>query len=149
MGSYYERQLEAKIGRQKEEITRLLAENAELKGLNSTICDVRKNDEFLKKTAEQARAEGQQEAWKLAHYEDLEEAGRLIELPCKIGDTVYGIRRYRDIRIVQSGIVSEMYFSQENRLIIVINHICRGYWGENIFGSFEEAKAALKECEAE
>ena len=86
---------------------------------------------------------------KLAHYEDLEEAGRLIELPCKIGDTVYGIRRYHDIRIVQSGIVSEMYFSQENRLIIVIKDICRGYWGENIFGSFEEAKAALKERESE
>lgn len=26
---------------------------------------------------------------KLKHYEDLEEAGRLIVLPCKIGDTVY------------------------------------------------------------
>ena len=66
MGLYYERQLEAKIGRQKEEITRLLAENAELKGLNSAICDVCKNDEFLKETAEQARAEGQEKAWELA-----------------------------------------------------------------------------------
>lgn len=28
---------------------------------------------------------------KLAHYEDLEEAGRLFELPCKAGDTVYCI----------------------------------------------------------
>lgn len=26
---------------------------------------------------------------KLAHYEDLEEQGRLIELPCKVGDYVY------------------------------------------------------------
>lgn len=26
---------------------------------------------------------------KLAHYEDLEEQGRLIVLPCKVGDTVY------------------------------------------------------------
>lgn len=86
---------------------------------------------------------------KLAHYEDLAEAGRLVELPCKIGDTVYGIRRFHGMRIVQSGIVSEMFFSQENRLIIVINHICRGYWGENIFGSFDEAKAALKERESE
>lgn len=30
-------------------------------------------------------------AEKLKHYEDLEEAGRLIELPCKVGDTVYFI----------------------------------------------------------
>lgn len=28
---------------------------------------------------------------KLAHYEDLEEQGRLITLPCAVGDTVYGI----------------------------------------------------------
>lgn len=86
---------------------------------------------------------------KLAYYEDLEKAGRLIELPCKIGDTVYGIRRYHGVRKVQSGIVSEMYFSQKNRLIIVIKYVCRGYWGENIFGSQEEAEAALKEREAE
>lgn len=59
--------LNDKIKRQAAEITRLLAENAELKGLNSAICDVCKNDEFLKETAEQARAEGQEEAWKLAH----------------------------------------------------------------------------------
>lgn len=26
---------------------------------------------------------------KLAHYEDLEEQGKLIELPCAVGDTVY------------------------------------------------------------
>ena len=26
---------------------------------------------------------------KLAHYEELEEQGRLIELPCKVGDTVW------------------------------------------------------------
>lgn len=68
--------LNDKIKRQAAEITRLLAENAELKGLNSTICDVCKNDEFLKETAEQARAEGQEEAWKLAlklRYMDYED----------------------------------------------------------------------------
>ena len=57
MGLYYERQLEAKIGRQKEEITRLLAETQKLKGMNSTICE---------EAIEQARHEGQQEAWGLA-----------------------------------------------------------------------------------
>ena len=94
-------------------------------------------------------AEYQKVLDKLAHYEDIEEAGRLIELPCKIGDTVYGIRRYHSERKVQSGVVSEMYFSQKNRLIIVIKNIGRGYWGESIFGSSEEAEAALKECESE
>ena len=99
--------------------------------------------------SEEDFAEYQKVLDKLAHYEDLEEAGRLIELPCKIGDTVYGIRRYYSERKVQSGVVSEMYFSLKNRLIIVIKHIGRGYWGESIFGSFEEAEAALKERESE
>lgn len=98
---------------------------------------------------EETFAEYQNVLDKLAHYEDLEEAGMLIELPCKIGDAVYGIRRYHSERKVQSGVVSEMYFSQKNRLIIVIKHIGRGYWGESIFGSFEEAEAALKERESE
>ena len=36
---------------------------------------------------------GYAEADKLAHYEDLEEHGRLIELPCAVGDTVWFIGR--------------------------------------------------------
>ena len=81
---------------------------------------------------------------KLAYYEDLEEQGRLIKLPCKIGDTVYGIRRYQD-RIVKAGTVSEMYFNQNMKLVIVIKNLCRGGWGKNIFRTKEEAEAALKE----
>lgn len=30
---------------------------------------------------------------KFAHYEDLEEQGRLIELPCKIGEKVYEVNK--------------------------------------------------------
>lgn len=46
---------------------------------------------ILKETDIKDRCEYCYEATqKLAHYEDLEEQGRLIELPCKIGDTVYG-----------------------------------------------------------
>ena len=39
------------------------------------------NDETLKNVTE-----------KLAHYEDLAEQGRLVVLPCKVGDTVYAVR---------------------------------------------------------
>lgn len=82
---------------------------------------------------------------KLARLEDLEEQGRLISLPCKIGDTVYGIRRFHGDRIVKSGTVSEMYFNQNMKLVIVIKNLCRGGWGKNIFRTKEEAEAALKE----
>lgn len=82
--------------------------------------------------------------YKLQHYEDLEEQGKLITLPCKIGDTVYGIRRYKD-RIVKSGTVSEMFYNQDGELIIAIKNVCRGCWGKQIFATREEAEAALKE----
>ena len=84
---------------------------------------------------------------KLAYYEDLEEQGRLITLPCKIGDTVYGIRRYQD-RIVKAGTVSEMFYNQDGELIIAIKNVCRGCWGRQIFGTLEEAEAyhVLKRC---
>lgn len=81
--------------------------------------------------------------FKLKDYEDLEEHGKLIELPCKIGDTVYGIRRYQD-RIVKSGTVSEMFYNQDGELIIAIKNVCRGCWGRQIFGTYEEAEATLK-----
>lgn len=80
----------------------------------------------------------------LQKYKDLEEQDRLIELPCKIGDTVYGIRRFHGDRIVKSGTVSEMCFNQNMKLVIVIKNLCRGSWGEKIFGTYEEAEAALK-----
>ena len=92
---------------------------------------------------------GRNEAYyKLQHYEDLEEQGRLITLPCKIGDTVYGIRRYQD-RIVKAGTVSEMFYNRDGELIIAIKNVCRGCWGRQIFGTLEEAEAALKGAEHE
>ena len=67
MSFKYEQQLEDIIARQKEEITRLLERNAELQGLNDTICE---------ETVEQAIAAGQEEAWILAlklRYMDYED----------------------------------------------------------------------------
>ena len=55
--SLYEEQLEAKIKRQKSEITRLLADNAELKKGREAIRD---------NAFEAGLIRGQEEAWKLA-----------------------------------------------------------------------------------
>ena len=56
--------MEAKIRRQAAEITRLLAENKELKDKLDNRCDM--CIERHEKEVEQARAEGQNEAWELA-----------------------------------------------------------------------------------
>lgn len=84
---------------------------------------------------------------KLAHYEDLEEQGRLIELPCAVGDTVWIIRNYRGIKRAQQGTVYEMYFTKEMKLMITVKHIGRGEFGKTVFTNKEEAEAKLAEME--
>lgn len=64
--SEYTEPLEVDASRLVKENVRLLVENEELKGLNRAVCDTCKSDEFIKETWEQAKAAGQQEAWKLA-----------------------------------------------------------------------------------
>jgi len=77
---------------------------------------------------------------KLAHYEDLEEKGLLIELPCKVGDTVYAIVNKKIIEDVADR--------------IEINHLCKKIstakhsWlcnFDNVFLTKEEAEQALAE----
>ena len=60
---------------------------------------------------------------KLAEYEDLEEKGLLIKLPCKVGDTVYEISRVepqRNPAIREMGVVDillrddDMYFTLQD-----------------------------------
>ena len=77
---------------------------------------------------------------KLAAYEDAEEQGRLVILPCKVGDMVY-YRRGRDIigdtvdRIIIDGIDNQ---------VLVGAHKVFTFWdfGRNVFLTREEA--ALK-----
>lgn len=73
----------------------------------------------------------------------------LIDIPCKIGDDVYAIRNFKGTKMVKKGIVTEMFFIShlgcyEMRLVIVVGHICRGCWNEQIFGSYEDALSALE-----
>ena len=79
---------------------------------------------------------------KLAAYEDAEEHGRLVILPCKVGDMVY-YRRGRDIigdtvdRIIIDGIDNQVLVGAHKAYMF-----CD--FGRNVFLTHEEAKAALK-----
>lgn len=44
---------------------------------------------------------------------------------------------------MEEGKVSEMLFTDDMRLLIVIKHICRGVAGEDIFFTREDAEKAL------
>lgn len=72
---------------------------------------------------------------KLAHYEDMEEQGRLIELPCAVGEIVW---------IARDGVpVQESIFFRESDILCLVED---GY----IFGTTkEEAEAKLKELEGD
>lgn len=87
---------------------------------------------------------------KLAEYEDLEEQGKLIKLPCKVGDTVYGISMKKIISLTVNEI---SIFCMKGEKII--NAKCqsddefRNYvereFGKTVFLTKSEAEAKLKE----
>lgn len=65
-------------------------------------------------------------------------------LPCKIGGEVWGIRRSNKGSLApHRGTVSHMYFAEDMKLCIVVQHICRGEWGEKVFATYEDACAAI------
>ena len=68
-------------------------------------------------------------------------------LPCKIGDTVWGIRYHTGVPYIKQGVVSEMAYLGDMRLAIAVRfapkYNTRGFWGVNIFATREECKAAL------
>lgn len=68
----------------------------------------------------------------------------LAVLPCKIGDTVYAIRNYKGTKVTQQGKVSEMFFTGNMELCIVVRHISRGEWGKTVFATQEEARAQIE-----
>lgn len=118
-----------RLHRQADEITRLLAENAELKGLNSTICDVCKHDEFLKETRELARAEGQEEAWKLATMIALDEmfGGYKVSELKEIFDSLYLPEIFRLTYPEAAAKVAE--WERQNEICVGDVIYCEGHYG--------------------
>ena len=80
---------------------------------------------------------------KLADYEDLEEQGRLVKLPCKVGDAVYVIvgKNISVQKIQRAKIDSEMKieFCTKRRGFALFDI------GKTVFLTKSEAEAKLKE----
>lgn len=96
---------------------------------------------------------------KLAEYEDLEEQGRLVKLPCKVGDTVWQIMvvgvqgkniKYGIFKAVVTKISADY---QMNFLLSTItedkeryrNEVTSTAIGDTMFFTKSEAEAKLKE----
>lgn len=87
---------------------------------------------------------------KLKEYEDLEEQGRLLKLPCKVGDTVYGISMGKIIKLTVNEI--SIFYMKGEKIINVKcqnNDEFRNYvekeFGINVFLTKSEAETKLKE----
>ena len=103
---------------------------------------------------------GRNEAYyKLQRYEDLKEQGRLIELPCKIGDTVYYINTHNRLSLFKNTVyeakVARFVTTRYGTSIVIQirnEYGCTELYSENnynktVFLTKEEAEAALKEVD--
>ena len=93
---------------------------------------------------------------KLGKYEDLEEQGLLLRLPCKVGDTIYEVSYENREFVIKEHIVKEfiyrtyrfprieIYCENENGFL-VCNNI--GKLDEFLFLTQAEAEQKLKEME--
>lgn len=96
---------------------------------------------------------------KLADYEDLEEQGLLVRLPCKVGDTVYRVNAGAKQPIIPMT-VSEIHFlCYKNERAVRFDAIDKEYMGEScyrledigriVFLTHEEAEKKLEEMKNE
>ena len=90
----------------------------------------------------------QQAIDRLAEYEDMEEQGLLVRLPCKIGATVYRFQRYFNDATLKSEIKIKpcVVESVSTKCIITTDHMVMLFsnFGKNVFLTREEAEKALE-----
>ena len=89
---------------------------------------------------------------KCADYEDLEEQGKLLKLPCKSGQKVFLLRK--DIKSVIDGEITSIRigeFASGMKIFIIDDNryteVSFDKIGDIVFFTREEAEAALKELE--
>lgn len=78
---------------------------------------------------------------KLAEYEELEEQGLLLKLPCKVGDTVYTLNTLLSGKTIIGELQADAFFlslcTMENR------------FGKTVFLTQPEAEEALRDIQRE
>lgn len=82
---------------------------------------------------------------KLGKYEDLEEQGRLVILPCKVGDTIYGLHKAMVCELDTETIGISKMPSGEILYLIDGWELDKGDFGKTVFLTKSEAEAKLKE----
>ena len=86
---------------------------------------------------------------KLAEYEGLEEQGRLIKLPCKVGDTIYGLHKAMVCELDTETIGISKMPSGEILYLIDGWELNKGDFGKTVFLTKSEAEQKLKGMESD
>lgn len=81
---------------------------------------------------------------KLADYEDAEEQGLLLRLPCKVGDTVYSV----ECGMIREFTVNNFEIS-ERGVVAYYDYIYIGIMGNSVFATIEEAEQKLASMQKE
>ena len=93
---------------------------------------------------------------KLCEYEDLEEQGLLLRLPCKVGDVVYDIENYKVgvewvdegyDHLGRRGYYHNVYRQRIRKIRFKLEYLNK--IGTSIFLTTEEAEAALAKIKGE
>ena len=89
---------------------------------------------------------------KLAQYEELEEQGRLVKLPCNVGDTVYAIGFNNNKPIIYESVVlriliteKEIVFNVKVDEFEINSQLKQSMFDRTVFLTKSEAEAKLKE----
>ena len=85
---------------------------------------------------------------KLAHYEDLEEQGLLLKLPCKVGDTVWTLK-FPEITKEDGSVWTVCDRKKQTVVPVKFTLFILNDIGVYYFLTKEEAEAKLKELENE
>lgn len=91
---------------------------------------------------------------KLAEYEDLDEQGLLLRLPCKVGDVVYSVTRdfISKYTICNIEVYNEGFFfcwKCEKGIYINVRGFTNYQIGKDVFLTQAEAEQKLKEMESD
>lgn len=109
--------------------------------------------EYTNTTAGEMRSSDVREVMrKLAEYEDLEEQGLLLKLPCKVGDTVYLIDRYVNSRewylVYGEHRVTDILLNENREPKVRISNTSGSYelsdFGKKVFLTKEETAKAWR-----
>ena len=92
---------------------------------------------------------------KLAEYEDAEEQGLLLRLPCKVGDAVYAIGFNNNKPIIYESVVlsiliteKEIVFNVKVDEFEVNSQLKQSMFGKTVFLTQAEAEQKLKKMES-